>query len=84
MGGRLFGKVAIITGAGSGIGAAHARRFAAEGARVVITDIAEAAGEAVAKSVRAMAAMPSISITTSRRRIAGRRWSPPPWRDTAS
>ncbi len=53
MGGRLFGKVAIITGAGSGIGAAHAHRFAAEGARVVITDIDDAAGGAVAKAVRA-------------------------------
>ena len=36
---KLAGKVAIITGAGSGMGAEEARMFAAEGARVVITDI---------------------------------------------
>jgi NAD(P)-dependent dehydrogenase (short-subunit alcohol dehydrogenase family) len=36
---RLEGKVAIITGAGSGIGRATARRFVAEGARVVLNDI---------------------------------------------
>jgi 3-oxoacyl-[acyl-carrier protein] reductase len=37
--GRLEGKVAVITGAGSGIGRASAERFAAEGARVVVVDI---------------------------------------------
>jgi 3-oxoacyl-[acyl-carrier protein] reductase len=48
MAGRLEGKVAIITGAGSGIGRATAQRFAAEGASVVVNDInAEAAASTV-------------------------------------
>lgn len=43
--GALDGKVAIITGAGSGIGRASARRFAAEGAKLVIGDKTEAVHE---------------------------------------
>ena len=39
---RLEGKVALVTGAGAGIGRATARRFAAEGARVVAADVDEA------------------------------------------
>ena len=39
MGDCLSGKIAIVTGAGSGIGAASAMRFAAEGARVLAADI---------------------------------------------
>lgn len=46
--GRLGGKVAIITGGAQGMGAAHARRFVAEGARTVITDINAEVGEALA------------------------------------
>jgi NAD(P)-dependent dehydrogenase (short-subunit alcohol dehydrogenase family) len=45
---RLQDRVAVITGAGSGIGLASARRLAAEGALVVAVDIDEAAGKAVA------------------------------------
>lgn len=45
MSGRLAGKIAIITGAGSGIGRATARRFAAEGARLVIGDKTEGVHE---------------------------------------
>ena len=51
--GRLAGKVAIITGAGSGQGAAEARLFAAEGAKVVVSDINEAAARAVAAEIGA-------------------------------
>jgi NAD(P)-dependent dehydrogenase (short-subunit alcohol dehydrogenase family) len=39
--GRLDGKVAVITGAASGIGRASARKFAAEGAHVVVADLAD-------------------------------------------
>uniref|UniRef100_UPI0035CB302E glucose 1-dehydrogenase n=1 Tax=uncultured Sphingomonas sp. TaxID=158754 RepID=UPI0035CB302E len=46
--GRLEGKVAIITGGAQGMGAAHARRFVAEGAMTVFTDINPEAGAALA------------------------------------
>lgn len=39
--GRLAGKIAIITGGAQGMGAAHARMFVAQGAKVMITDVAE-------------------------------------------
>jgi NAD(P)-dependent dehydrogenase (short-subunit alcohol dehydrogenase family) len=51
--GRVEGKVAIVTGAASGLGAASARRLAEEGARVMLTDRAVEAGEAVAEAIRA-------------------------------
>jgi NAD(P)-dependent dehydrogenase (short-subunit alcohol dehydrogenase family) len=49
--GRLDGKVAVITGAASGIGRAGARRFAADGAHVVVADLADDDGKALAEEI---------------------------------
>jgi NAD(P)-dependent dehydrogenase (short-subunit alcohol dehydrogenase family) len=48
---KLDGKVAVITGGASGMGEATVRRFAAEGARVVIADIQDAKGERIADTL---------------------------------
>ena len=48
---RLENKVAIVTGAGSGFGEGISKRFAAEGARVIVNDIAAANGERVAREI---------------------------------
>ncbi len=45
--GRLTGRVAVITGAGSGLGAATARRFVAEGASVIVSEVQEQRGTAL-------------------------------------
>ena len=52
MAGILEGKVAIITGAGSGIGRATSKIFAREGARLLLADIVEAAGNETLKAVK--------------------------------
>lgn len=49
--GRVSGKIALITGGASGLGRADALALAREGARVVITDVSEEAGRALAKDI---------------------------------
>ncbi len=53
MTGRIAGKIALVTGAGSGLGEATARRFAEEGAHVVITDINAEHAESVCQDITA-------------------------------
>jgi NAD(P)-dependent dehydrogenase (short-subunit alcohol dehydrogenase family) len=60
---RLAGKVAIISGAASGMGAATARMFAREGAKVVIGDLLAHEGQAVAASIGAAARYEPLDVT---------------------
>ena len=61
--GRVDGKVALISGGARGIGAAAARALAAEGARVVIGDILDDEGEAVATELGAAARFVHLDVT---------------------
>ena len=61
--GRMDGKVAIITGAARGIGAAAARIFAAEGARLMLADVLEEPLSALAKEIGANAATCPTDVT---------------------
>jgi len=60
---RLQGKVAIVTGGGSGFGAAIARRFGEEGAKVIVTDINVAGGEKVAAQNSANLVFQRMDVT---------------------
>jgi NAD(P)-dependent dehydrogenase (short-subunit alcohol dehydrogenase family) len=60
---RLADKVAIISGAASGMGAATARMFAREGARVVIADVMEDQGRQVAASIGDAARFEKLDVT---------------------
>ncbi len=62
--GRLDGKVAIITGASQGMGEAHARRFVAEGAQVVMTDINDERGEQIAAELGENARFIKADVTS--------------------
>jgi 3-oxoacyl-[acyl-carrier protein] reductase len=69
--GQIENKVAIVTGGGGGIGGAIVRRFAAEGAKVVIADIDAEAAQARAAEVSSQRcdAMPLVSDVTNKRSV---------------
>ncbi|MBK5926674.1 SDR family oxidoreductase [Rhodobaculum claviforme] len=58
---RLKGKRAVVTGAGSGFGAGIARRFAAEGARVVVVDLNADAARAIAEEIGGIAQITNVA-----------------------
>jgi 3-oxoacyl-[acyl-carrier protein] reductase len=60
---RLKDKVSIITGAGQGIGESYARRFANEGAKVVVADVNEEKGKAVAASIGGSAVFEKVDVS---------------------
>ena len=62
---RLQGKTAIVTGAGSGFGAGIARKFAAEGATVIVADINLEAAQAVAAEIGGTAAQIDVASNDS-------------------
>lgn len=63
--GRLTGKVAIITGAAQGMGAAHVRKFVAEGAKVVLTDVNAEAGGQLAAALGGQAHFAALDVASS-------------------
>ena len=62
---RLAGKVAIITGAAQGMGASHAKKFIDEGAKVVLTDLNEEKGQALASELGEHAAFIKHNVTNA-------------------
>lgn len=64
--GRLQGKRAIVTGASGGVGAALARRFIAEGARVLLGDLDRDGGERLARDLGPRALFVALDVTAPR------------------
>ena len=66
---RLDGKVAVVTGGGSGFGAGIVQLFAAEGARVVVADVNERAAEEVAAGIDAVAVAADVTREDDTKRM---------------
>ena len=66
MAGRFEGKVAVVTGGASGIGAATVRRFVEEGARVLVADLQDAKGEALVASLGGRAVYQHTDVSEER------------------
>ena len=62
--GRLDGKAALVSGAARGMGQAHARLFAAEGAKVAVCDVLDDEGEAVAREIGPNALYLHLDVTS--------------------
>jgi len=71
---RLAHKIAVITGAGSGIGRASAILFAKEGAKVVVADINDAGGEETVAAIKRL----FMSTLMSRKPLTLKTWSRQP------
>jgi NAD(P)-dependent dehydrogenase (short-subunit alcohol dehydrogenase family) len=81
--GRLAGRIALVTGAARGIGATTARRFAAEGARVVLADVLDDEGATVAAELGERGLYRHLDVTdeagwASAVRVAGERFGSAP------
>lgn len=66
MAGRLEGKISLVTGGASGLGEAITRRFVAEGASVIIADIDEKAGNALANQLGPAASFVRLDVSDER------------------
>jgi NAD(P)-dependent dehydrogenase (short-subunit alcohol dehydrogenase family) len=67
---KLAGKTVVVTGSGNGIGEAFARRFTAEGANVVVTDIEPAAVDRVSKAIGGVGLAADITVEDNVKAVA--------------
>ena len=67
---KLDGKVTLVTGAAQGIGEAYARRFAAEGARVVVADVNADKGQVIAREIGGSFERVDVSSENDTKRVA--------------
>ena len=72
--GRVQDKIAVVTGAASGIGLATAKLMIEEGARVVLADIATEAGQRAAKELGTRASFRHLDVTQEDQWIAAAEW----------